>query len=667
MKVYATYDPASVLKGGYEFEKRIIEDLGRFTTRQLRSPVAGSPSGNSTVLGFDTEYSATGELLTVGFADANQSRAIETSGKWQAEAKKILKSAQVICGHSVEGDLDYLVKNKLCLEKWLRGKDVYDSFLLARMVDENRGRGGYNLQSLLLSECNFSEWKSETEALLKKTNNAADWTPDQRTERCRLDAWATRILCERFAPQIDKELYSFTASIAMSLHRVGLAGAAINLRLFHKLGRGWKQEAERLRQKITRYAHSKGVSEFVPTKDDHLREILYKKLHYPVLSKTEKGGLPQVNKATLQKIIADCEGNHVFIKYLLEFNKVDKLASTWYGSEMEGRKKSVGELIQNIPGSPNLGLLHFWIYSLRARTGRRASGGGEEGDPESRNSQNWPPAARKVVVSRWKNGKIAICDFTRLEVVLMGWRAGDEKLLDYFLNGSGYIGVAKEFWGQDVKEGTPLYKGTKSLVLGLDYNMGWYKLALDLWNKAGLRLSEDWNEHCAETKRVRKRYLAMFSGLRRYIRDRITEVTDTQQVVSPSGRIRHLSHHGPDSEGFWHIRNAAVNQPIQSFASDVTGGAVIDYEAALLREHNLSYLDWHRALSNTPWDPPCSPVFNEVHDELDLDLHPKSGKRDLEILVDCMENVRSLKKLVPGFDLKLKVDVKVRKDWCGNG
>jgi DNA polymerase I-like protein with 3'-5' exonuclease and polymerase domains len=193
--------------------------------------------------------------------------------------------------------------------------------------------------------------------------------------------------------------------------------------------------------------------------------------------------------------------------------------------------------------------------------------------------------------------------------------------------------------------------------------MGFWKLALDLWNKAGFRFSDDWNKHVDETKKARKRYLAMFPGLRTYIRNRIGEVTETQQVVSPTGRVRHLPHHGEDSEGFWHIKNSAVNFPIQSFAFDVIGSGLIDYEQALLKEHKMSYRDWHLALLERPWDPPASPVFNQVHDECDLDLHPKTGKRDLEILVDAMRNCRSLKKLVPEFDLTLNCDVQIVSNW----
>jgi|SRR5215831_871707 len=46
-------------------------------------------------------------------------------------------------------------------ERWLRGIDVRDRLLLARMVDENRGRGGYNVETLVMdddSEADLGEY-----------------------------------------------------------------------------------------------------------------------------------------------------------------------------------------------------------------------------------------------------------------------------------------------------------------------------------------------------------------------------------------------------------------------------------------------------------------------------------------------------------------------------
>lgn len=460
------------------------------------------------------------------------------------------------------------------------------------------------------------------------------------------------------------DLITFTHQIAMSLHRVGLAGAAVDIPTYQRLKQEWTQDAATLHDKLVKYALRHGMEQFVATNDEHVRELIYDRLGYPILHTTKKDHKPAVDKPTLKRLLQEHKKS-VFIDNLIAFNAVDKLASTWAGRD-DGKKKarkSIGELIVPVPGKDDLGLLHFWIFPLRARTGRRASGGGEEGDPEGRNAQNWHPKARKMIRSRWKNGKLAIADFSKLEVVLTAWRAKDEKLLDFFLNGAGYIGVAKELWGQDVQTDTPLYKATKEAVLGLIYGMSAWTLAERFWFKAEHRYSEDYDEHVKQTVRLRKRFFRMFKGVKRNIRNSIREVVQTQQIVSATGRVRHLPHHGEDSEHFWHIKNQATNFPIQSLASEVTGSSIVDYEEALLKEHRLSYSDWHLALLDSPHSPPASVVFNEVHDELDIDLHPRTGKRDLDLLVDCMQSVRSLKKLVPDFNLKMKVDVQVVPTW----
>ena len=37
-------------------------------------------------------------------------------------------------------------------ERWLRGIDVRDHLLLARMVDETRGRGGYDVETFVMDD-----------------------------------------------------------------------------------------------------------------------------------------------------------------------------------------------------------------------------------------------------------------------------------------------------------------------------------------------------------------------------------------------------------------------------------------------------------------------------------------------------------------------------------
>lgn len=201
-KCYVTYHPLSVVQGGFQFEERIVEDFKRLRRRALRSPLVQSP--REQIIGFDSEYTPDDNLLTVGFADSTRAIALETTEKdWLKKTRKVIRYARKLVGHSISGDLDYLVRLGLAKNTWLSGKDIRDSFLLARMQDENRGKGGYGLEALFLSEFNFMSWKADTEKLIKATGNAADWSVEQRTARCRLDAWATRILAEHFERKLN--------------------------------------------------------------------------------------------------------------------------------------------------------------------------------------------------------------------------------------------------------------------------------------------------------------------------------------------------------------------------------------------------------------------------------------------------------------------------------
>lgn len=205
-KCYVSFHPASVLMGGFQFEEKIVEDFRRFTQDSLQPPRGAAPKTASKRIGFDTEYDSSGRLLTVGVADSRRAAAFETSdAKYKKQIAPVIKKAKILVGHSVGGDLDHLVKLGLAKEEWLAGFNIRDSLLLARMFDENRGKGGYGLEALLLAEKNFAPWKAETEKLIKATGNAADWTPEQRIARCRLDAWATHVLAEHFEKKLKEK------------------------------------------------------------------------------------------------------------------------------------------------------------------------------------------------------------------------------------------------------------------------------------------------------------------------------------------------------------------------------------------------------------------------------------------------------------------------------
>lgn len=645
--VYATYSPSSILSGGTSYRVRILEDFRRPTQKQVERPAVAvpviKPSG---VVSLDTEYAPNGELLTVGLSNGITAIAVEPQDDNFYETVGALADAPestTLIGHSVSGDIDQAVKLGIVRPCWVSGERIYDSLLIARMHDENRGPGGYGLETLLCSGNNVELWKNATEAYSK--TDATQWPEELRRERCRLDAWAAAKIVNDLQPLVvrDGMPVGLTHQIAMALHRIRLAGVYIDLAKLNRLGIDLTMERDQAKSQLQQLAVQHGMTTFSPTNDDDIRTLLYKKMKLPVVRKTEKSKDPAVDKITLAQF-----ADHNEVKLLLAFNKTDKAYST--------NVLGVQKLVQPIDGY-HKGHLPVNINPLGAKTGRRSSS-----EP---NMQNWPPAMRQVVVSRFPGGTILELDYKSLEVFLLAFVAGDDKLYDYFANRGGYIAIAKEQWGADVTKGSPEYKSTKSVVLGTNYNMQTKKMARSLWD-LGTRFSSDYKEHEKQTDKLRNSYLDMFPGLRRHMAQQRAELEAAGQVVSLTGRVRHLPlTDGEDTPGFFRKVNQAINFPIQSLASDVTGSALIDCEAVLCKMFNISLVEYHAALMNREW-PNMPLIINEVHDSLVFDV-PNLGPVHLacitEVLQETMEQVKTLREAFPNFTVKLKVDAKQGPHW----
>ena len=660
---YATYHPEAVEQGGVHLRDVILSDLKRKSRVKLDRPVLRAPS-STTILGFDSEYAPNKTLLTIGLASNNAAKAWDCSAI-SAENKVTIRRTKSLAGHNVAGDLDYLVQNKAAKNSWLRGDDLMDSLLLARLHDETKERGGYGLENLLCSEYTVPPWKEPTASQFKKNPDASLWDPHDRMERCRIDAWASVKLASLYHDD-RTDLINISHRIEMTLYRVGLAGAAVLNSRFQRLGNEWQTASARYGDLVTRAAFKTGMTAFEPTNKNHLRELLFDRFHLKKMGYTKKSHEAQVDKEVLKETLklTSKKRKRTIIKNILKFSSNDKLAKALYGGKH--KEKSIGFLKIPFPGNKKLSLLHNWINPLGAKTGRRSGGGTDkEISHGGVNSQNWHPKARTLIVSRWygEGGEIASFDYNKLEPLMMAWKIGSPALLAYFTTGGGYIQLGKDLLHLVVMNGSPEYKAIKAIYLGIGYYMNDWKLAHDLWFKAGLKFSEDWDEHVRKTVKVRKKYFKMFPEVKAYHRHQIREVTKYQRVVGELGMTRHLHHLGPDMEGFKRYLNQGINFPMQWLASLVTGSAMIDYERALLKEHKLSYIDWHEALLGNPYSLPCSPIINEIHDELLMDKHPKTGKRDMEILHEAMISVPTLRKMIPTFDVKLTVSTKVGRSW----
>jgi DNA polymerase I-like protein with 3'-5' exonuclease and polymerase domains len=636
--VYATFAVADCLGASTHYRALLLQDFTRLSWPVVEWPQQGTVSGD--VVGLDSEYTPS-DVLCFGIADkmqATQIACVDTN---------TLVPAKTIVGQNIFVDLDAAMRCGWELkDEWLRGVNLLDSYLLARMTDENRGKGAYNVETLLQSAYNVKGWKHKTDAISE--SDPTQWGPDLMHERVRLDAWASVLVADYFHA-VARGPVQLTHRIASVLHRIRLAGVALDLQRLDAVSGELQSARTRSRDLLCKAAFAEGMTEFEPTNDGHLRELLFKKLLLPVIEKTENGA-PSVAKTTLTAY-----RDIPVVQLLSEFNEADKTLQTLTGEK---------GILPNVTGTYSAGETSYYhvpvnINPLTTRTARRSS--------SSPNMQNWKPEMQRLVRSRFPGGKILNLDYSSLEPCILGWVAQDDKYLHYFQSGKGYVGVAKEIFGQVIEKGTPHYKAIKGVVLGSNYGSGPKKVASQLWNATpSVRLSEDYEKHVEEVASLRTKYLRAFPGIQRYMYARREELLRNGCVRSLTGRVRHMPvPQGQETPGFGHFLNAAYNFPIQSLASEVTGSAMIDCEAALLTEFGLSYRAYHHALLRREW--PQMPILvNEVHDELVFDipaLSPEQERRCVELIVERMCKVPTLRTVCPKFTLELKVSHVLAETW----
>jgi len=645
---YVTYEPSTVINGGLQYKEYILEDLRRASEERLEYPKDQVPEVLSSV-SVDTEYAPDGTLLTLGMASLKDAIAVETTDMEYMPAvgmvESVGKHGAYLVGHSVTGDLDHLIKLGAASPEWVTGAKTRDSLLLSRMKDENRAPGGYELESLLTSKHNVTPWKHLTNEYDKA--DATTWPVDLRKERCRLDAWASGVVVDDTLQDVvnERQPVELTHRIAMSLHRIELAGVAIDRKKFTEFELNLRAEAEQYKDKLMKLAMSHGMTSFSPTVDADIRELLFNKLKLPVVKKTKKGNLASVDKTTLEQYSGRPE-----VDPLIAFNKADKALST--------NITGVSPLIT--PVDERLGWLPVHINPLGAKTGRRSS--------YEPNMQNWPPKMRELVVSRYPGGCILEFDYKALEVFIISFVSQDEKLYDYFANRGGYIGIAKDLWKTEVKKGTVQYKGTKGIVLGTHYNKQAKNMAHDLWLQ-GVKFSADYEEHERQTGRLRAKYLDMFPGLKKYIAQQKNYVRRYQSAVTLTGRVRHLPHNGPETEGYWKLENQAINFPIQSLAADVTGSALIDCEQVICDYVPMTLMDYHILVLTKDWIRwPVPLIINEIHDSLVFDLpwgvDAPQTKEVATRLKAAMEELKTLRTMFPKFEVPLVAEMKCGLHWA---
>ena len=640
-KIAVTYHPAATLyKDGKETRAKIESDLlwlVRFAGYREGPEHAWPDKGPAVSL--DLEFDGA-RYVTCGVAWGDKAISHENPIKgWTP-------SDTYVAGHNVQDDISIAVANGANVPLgWIDGTKVLDSMMLARLYDENRN--GYGLEEVAVGMLNIKPWKKPTEDIGYK---CMEWPQDLRMERCRLDAWAAGKLVAHLAPKVNKTLSGFAHRLAATLNRVEMAGNKVDPGVFGKARKILCKElgSRALTMKVVAEKNGfEGKFEF--SNDNHTRRLLFETMAMTPQKLTAKTKEPAVDKTALVLLYQTLPPDHPareVVAARLKYEKLEKLVSTYV----------VGVASRLTPN----GFLFPNINALGARTGRRS-----QSDP---NLQNWPKKMRQMITSRWTGGALVAGDFSQLEPRILAEHAGIEQWQEIFRKGKSlYIEAARMLWKKDVEKDTPLYKLTKSTILGTNYGMEVDLFLEKLVTEQGVHLSRPDGEY------VLGLYHRTFPQLPRFFSLQKERILTHGRVSATSGQTRHLPcPEGERTKGFKHLWNEAVNFPIQCDAAYISGSALLDLESALLLEAGVSLRDHHEWLSKwwaqekrgltswedsgilELWDQHRYPVvMNEVHDELLTDVPDASMvERTKQIMQGVMEQCQTLRQLWP-----------VTKDW----
>lgn len=402
---------------------RFTEDIQRFFKTELEYPIHAVPKAAS-FLGFDTEYTPS-QVLCGALSDGRHAVTVEAQSLGRVAP---LLARSIIVGHNLPVDLDALLKAKVpglevAMEQWLQGRKQRDTLLLAKMSDENRGKGAYTLEALLVAHYNTKDYKAPTEVL---GPDPTLWPLPLRDERCRLDAWATLKVFEATEDRA-RGPQAITHAIAMTLHRMKYIGVYVSMAQYQKMKKEVYQEEQKAKVVLLAHARKHGLTDFSPTKDADVRTLVYDKLGLEIETRT-KGGLPSASA----KVLKEYKDAYPEIMALLAYSKADKLKTTYCdGLEKKFERQPDGRF-----------WLPVYINPLAAKTGRRASAGP--------NFQNQPVRVRQIIVSRFPAGVIADNDYcvapgTRVLCSDLTWKAAQDIRRNDRVVGFDEVGTKRKF------------------------------------------------------------------------------------------------------------------------------------------------------------------------------------------------------------------------------
>jgi DNA polymerase-1 len=382
-------------------------------------------------------------------------------------------------------------------------------------------------------------------------------------------------------------------------------GIKVDRQMLRKMSSAMEKQLAVLTDKIYKAA---GM-EFNINSPKQLGEVLFEKLHLPILKKTRKTGGYSTDQAVLEELAKTYD----LPKLVLEYRQVAKLKSTYVDA--------IPSLI-----NPQTGRVHTTFNQTGTATGRLSSS-----DP---NLQNIPIRSELGRLIRGAfvpdEGKLLVsADYSQVELRILAHLAEDEVLIDAFRAGEDiHDRTAREvFSEEELTNRAECRRRAKVINFGIVYGLSAFGLGQTLG------ISREAAQAFIDA------YFRRYRGVRIWLDRTLEEVRKSGHTTTLFGRIRPI----PDinSKDF-NLRNfaerTAINSPIQGTAADIAKIAMIRIRRAL-QDNGLS-----------------AKILLQVHDELVFEV-PEAEVEKTSILVkEQMENAAKLR-------IPLKVDLNTAANW----
>ena len=389
------------------------------------------------------------------------------------------------------------------------------------------------------------------------------------------------------------------------LYSMESAGFKVDQTSLYEIGEVYAAKLKQLEKQIRELTEEPNLNINSPKQ---LGEVLFDKL------KIGKGKKTKTGYSTSAETLEKFEDTHPSIPLILEYRKLQKLASTY----IEGFKPLIEK---------ETGLIHTSFNQTVTSTGRLSS--------KEPNLQNIPvrdeqgKELRKFFVPRDENHILIGADYSQIELRLLAAFSDCLPLITAFALGKDiHTATASKVFKTPLEKVTKqMRSNAKAVNFGIIYGISEYGLAKQI------------NVSPFEAKGYITSYFLEYPEVKQYMEQNVEFAKNNGYSTTILGRRRYIRE--INSSNFMQRsfgERAAMNMPLQGSSADIIKLAMLGVYNRLKKENLQSQL------------------ILQVHDELIIDALISEKERVEKILVEEMENVLKL-------SVKLTVEVGSGKTW----